>query len=66
MFKQTISAALLTAMASVVFAQAAPAPAADPAASAPKKHKYLHAPKLRKGASAAVDPEKAPDKKGGQ
>ncbi|MCK9689470.1 hypothetical protein [Scleromatobacter humisilvae] len=66
MVKSFIAAALLTSLASLALAQApaASAPAAADAASTPKKHR-LHAPKLRKGATPAVNPEASPDKKGG-
>ena len=64
MTKTLIVAALLSSFAAVSFAQAA-APAAD-AASAPAKHmKAKKAKKPHHAASAAVDPEKSPDKKGG-
>lgn len=68
--KSIIIAALLCAGLSISSAQsaapdsAAPAPAT--AASAPKKHKVFHAPKLRKGATAASNPEATPFKQGGQ
>jgi len=64
MLKQILLATLLTSTVSAVLAQAASAPAPAAAASAPKKHR-LHAPKLRKGATPAVNPETSPDKKGG-
>ena len=65
MTKTILLLPLLAVAMSTSFAQAT---AADPAASSaatPKKHKYLHAPKLRKGATAASNPEASPDKKGG-
>jgi hypothetical protein len=68
--KSIIIAALLSAGLSVSFAQsatqgvAASAPAA--ASPAPKKRKLFHAPKLRKGATAASNPEASPFKQGGQ
>jgi len=64
MLKQILLTTLLTSTVSAVLAQAAsaPAPAAD--ASAPKKHR-LHAPKLRPGATPAVNPQTTLDKKGG-
>jgi hypothetical protein len=67
MLKTILVAMLASSAASLVMAQsAASAPAPSAAASTPKKHKYLHAPRLRPGASAAVNPEASPDKKGGQ
>ena len=74
MLKQFIVISLLTSIGTLTLAQevgvpqsqAATAPQPQAAASAPKKHKYFHAPKLRRGATAAVDPETSPDKKGGQ
>jgi hypothetical protein len=64
MTKTFIVAALLSSFAAVSFAQGA-TPAAD-AASAPAKHaKVKKAHKPHKAASAAVDPEKSADKKGG-
>ena len=64
MTKTFIVAALLSSFAAVSFAQGA-APAAD-AASAPAKHaKMKKAHKPHKAASAATDPEKSADKKGG-
>jgi len=56
----SLLAASLAASAQTAASSAAPA---TPAASAPK-HK-LHAPKLRKGATPATNPETTPDKKGG-
>ena len=64
MLKPVLAIALLSLTASMAFAQAASAPAPSTAASAPRKHR-LHAPKLRHGATPAVDPETSPDKKGG-
>ncbi len=65
MTKTLIVAALLSSFAAVSFAQDA-APAAD-AASAPAKHAKKHkAHKMHRAASAAVNPETSPDKKGGQ
>ena len=64
MLKPVLAIALLSLTASVVFAQAASAPAPTTAASAPRKHR-LHAPKLRPGATPATNPETSPDKKGG-
>ena len=61
MTKTLIVAALLSSFAAVSFAQAA-APADG--ASAPAKH-AKHAKHAKKAASAAVDPEKSADKKGG-
>ena len=67
--KSTIIAALLCAGLSTSFAQSAtPDPAASAATAttpAPKRHK-LHAPKLRKGATAASNAETSPFKQGGQ
>jgi hypothetical protein len=63
MTKTLIVAALLSSFAAVSFAQAS-APADG--ASAPAKHmKAKKAKKPHHAASAAVDPEKSPDKKGG-
>jgi len=65
MLKPLLTVTLLSALASVAIAQSASAP--DPQASAPvakKKHR-LHVPRLRPGASAAVNPETSADKKGG-
>ena len=63
MTKTLIVAALLSSFAAVSFAQAS-APANG--ASAPAKHmKAKKAKKPHHAASAAVDPEKSPDKKGG-
>ena len=63
MTKTLIDAALLSSFAAVSFAQAS-APADG--ASAPAKHmKAKKAKKPHHAASAAVDPEKSPDKKGG-
>jgi hypothetical protein len=64
MLKPVLAIALLTLTVSIAFAQAASAPATSAAASAPRKHR-LHAPKLRPGATPAVNPETSPDKKGG-
>ncbi len=65
MTKTIILVPLLAAAVSISFAQtAAPDPAASSAAAS-KKHKWIHAPKLRKGATAASNPETSPDKKGG-
>ena len=64
MLKHVLAVALLSLTASMALAQAASAPAPSAAASAPKKHR-LHAPKLRAGATAAINPETSPDKKGG-
>ena len=69
MTKTLIVAALLSSFAAVSFAQAA-APMAADGASAPAKHmkamKAKKAKKPHKAASAAVDPAKSVDKKGGQ
>ena len=63
MTKTFIVAALLSSFAAVSFAQAS-APADG--ASAPAKHmKAKKAKKPHHAASAAVDPEKSADKKGG-
>ena len=63
MTKTLIVAALLSSFAAVSFAQAS-APADG--ASAPAKHvKAKKAKKPHHAASAAVDPEKSADKKGG-
>jgi hypothetical protein len=63
MTKTFIVAALLSSFAAVSFAQAS-APADG--ASAPAKHmKMKKAKKPHHAASAAVDPEKSADKKGG-
>ena len=62
--KTIVLATALSAFAAVAIAQAS-APAAAPAASAPK-HKLLQKLKNHRPASAAVDPERSPDKKGGQ
>ena len=63
MTKTLLVAALLSSFAAVSFAQAS-APADG--ASAPAKHmKAKKAKKPHKAASAAVDPEKSVDKKGG-
>jgi len=65
MTKTLIVAALLSSFAAVSFAQAS-APMAADGASAPAKHmKAKKAKKPHKAASAAVDPEKSADKKGG-
>ncbi len=68
--KSLIIAALLSAGVSLSFAQSATpdAGASAPAAAshAPKKRKLFHAPKLRKGATAASNPETSPFKQGGQ
>ncbi len=68
--KSIIIAALLSAGLSISFAQSATADAAasTPAAASPtpKKHKVFHAPKLRKGATAASNPQASPFKQGGQ
>ena len=64
MTKTLIVAALLSSFAAVSFAQGASAPADG--ASAPAKHmKAKKAKKAHKAASAAVDPAKSADKKGG-
>ena len=66
MTKTLIVAALLSSFAAVSFAQAS-APMAADGASAPAKHaKAKKAHKMHRAASAAVDPEKSADKKGGQ
>lgn len=65
MTKAFILLPLLAAAASISFAQPAAPDVAASSASAPKRHKILHAPKLRKGATAASNPEASPDKKGG-
>ena len=63
MTKTLIVAALLSSFAAVSFAQAS-APADG--ASAPAKHSHAKKAKhAKKAASAAVDPEKSADKKGG-
>ena len=62
--KTIVLATLLCAIAISALAQAS-APAASPAASAPK-HKLIQKLKNHRPASAAVDPERSPDKKGGQ
>ncbi len=62
--KTIVFATVLFAIATSAFAQAS-APAASPAASAPK-HKLLQKLKNHRPASAAVNPEASPDKKGGQ
>jgi hypothetical protein len=68
--KSIIIAALLSAGLSISFAQpAAPDAAASKATAAdstPKKRKLFHAPKLRKGATAASNPTTTPFKQGGQ
>ena len=65
MNKTLIVAALLSSFAAVSFAQAS-APMAADGASAPAKHmKAKKAKKAKKPASAAVNPETSPDKKGG-
>ena len=68
--KSIIIAALLSAGLSISFAQSATpdAAASAPAAASPtpKKHKVFHAPKLRKGATAASNPQASPFKQGGQ
>ena len=66
MNKPIILAVLLASFAATSFAQDSAASAPAPAASSAKKHKWApHAPKLRKGATAAVNPQASPDKKGG-
>jgi hypothetical protein len=65
MTKTLIVAALLSSFAMASFAQAS-APMAADGASAPTKHKMKKAHKAHKAASAATDPEKSADKKGGQ
>ena len=65
MNKTLIVAALLSSFAAASFAQAS-APMAADGASAPAKHmKAKKAKKAKKPASAAVNPETSPDKKGG-
>ena len=64
MIKPMLLASLLAVAMSTAFAQTA-ASAPDSAASAPKKHKWVHAPKLHKGATPASNPETSFDKKGG-
>jgi len=67
MHKSIVVASLLAMSASVALAQSAATPASGPAASAsaPAKRKIFHAPKLRKGATPATNPELSADKKGG-
>jgi hypothetical protein len=63
MTKTLIVAALLSSFAAVSFAQ----DAAPMAASAPAKHmKAKKAKHMKHAASAAVNPQASPDKKGGQ
>lgn len=65
--KRVVFAAVLLSLAGSLFAQGettSAAPAAS-AASAPTKHKLLRKLKPHRPASAAVNPEASPDKKGG-
>ena len=64
MTKTLIVAALLSSFAVVSFAQGA-TPAADAASAPAKPMKAKKAKKPHHAASAAVDPEKSADKKGG-
>jgi hypothetical protein len=65
MTKTLIVAALLSSFAAVSFAQAS-APMAADGASAPAKHSHVKKAKhAKKAASAAVNPQAAADKKGG-
>jgi hypothetical protein len=67
MIKAPLIAILLSVIALDSFAQAAAqASAPAEAASAPTKHKLLKKLKNHKPGAPAVDPERSPDKKGGQ
>ncbi len=67
MIKAALIATLLSIIAVGSFAQAVPqASAPGEAASAPAKHKLLKKLKNHKPGAPAVDPERSPDKKGGQ
>ena len=63
MIKMNFIAVLLSVASVAAFAQAS-APA--DAASAPVKHKLLKKLKNHKPGAPAADPERSPDKKGGQ
>ncbi len=63
MIKMNFIAVLLSVASVAAFAQAS-APA--DAASAPVKHKLLKKLKNHKPGAPATDPERSPDKKGGQ
>lgn len=60
------ASALASAQSAAAMMRVAPASAPADSASAPVSHKWAKMVKGHKPAASAVDPERSPDKKGGQ